>query len=228
MFPYLDVSEAEVKSFANVVVTIERVGQVITHNQPSKRTLEAVTIALRFLQDHEHLTLTDIGFCECMAFGAEAVCYASAFGIPNLLSIELTEESKRLASIYIKLLHGDKLINYRLSIIVSRFQERMGIDAEVNYLDLAHTGDLDEGVILVCFLNCCRKLLPGNYAIVLARATEINLEDYSCDCLDLVLHSVVAKGTPFVGNMFLFKRKNMDTDSLTTLVAKSTIQSVRK
>jgi len=86
-------------------------------------------VALRFLDQKEGLAFKHSTFCECLGFAAEACCYASAFGFKSLVSIEISEESQKLGYIYLKLIDERAARSFQSS--VSRFQERIAVDAEV-------------------------------------------------------------------------------------------------
>ena len=158
MFPYADADAQVVKEFAKAVFFISRAEDVITHKK-SKRTVEAITVSLRFLEQEENLVFKYAKFCECMGFAAEACCFAAAFGFKAMESIEITPEGCQLGYIYIKMVSEEAAATF--SSAVSRFQERMAIEAEVNYLDTEHVGDLDEGLLIRSFLMCCKQILPG-------------------------------------------------------------------
>lgn len=203
MFPYNDAQADTVKEFASTVEFTMRAETYITHKK-SKRTVEAITVALRFLEQNENFKFRHATFCECMGFAAEACCYAAAFGFKHLQSIEISEQSSRLGYVYLKLINKEAALTF--SSAISRFQERMPVDAEIQFLDTEHVGDMDEGVIIQSFLNCCKMILPGAYAILVTKNPELNLETYNCSCLHLILPTTVAKGASDEGYLWLFKR----------------------
>jgi hypothetical protein len=82
------------------------------------------------LDQKEGLAFKHSTFCECLGFAAEACCYASAFGFKSLVSIEISEESQKLGYIYLKLIDERAARSFQSS--VSRFQERIAVDAEVS------------------------------------------------------------------------------------------------
>lgn len=204
MFPYSDVSPEKVQQFADTVYKISRVEAVITHKK-SKRTLEAITVSLRFLDQNEGLKFQYCTFCEAMGLAAEACCYASAFGFKSLVSIETHEEFSKLGYIYIKMANEEAAHTFSSS--VSRFQERIPVDAEIVYFDVAHIGDLDEGLMIQSFLNTTRVLLVGSYCILITNSPTLKLEQWNAqDHLVIVLPTTVAKGHPDEGYMWVMRR----------------------
>ncbi len=203
MFPYSDADAKVVREFADVVEVTSRAEDVITHKK-SSRTVEAITVSLRFLQQQENFIFKHAKFCECMGFAAEACCFAAGFGFKHMESIEITPESCKLGYIYLKMVSEEAAATF--SSAVSRFQERMAIEAEVNYLDTEHVGDLDEGLLIHSFLSCCRMIQPGNYAILVTKNPDFKLEDYDVDYLKLILPTTVAKGQSDEGYVWVLKR----------------------
>ena len=204
MYPYSDVDAKQVEQFADTVYKIARAETVITHKK-SKRTVEAITVALRFLEQEENLPFKYCTFCECMGFAAEACCYASAFGFKSLISIEISEDSTKLGYIYLKMIGEEAAQTFSSS--VSRFQERIAVDAEVVYFDCEHIGDLDEGLMIQSFLNTTRTLLVGSFCIMVTNSPNLKLAQWGAENhLQIILPTTVAKGAADQGYMWLMRR----------------------
>ena len=66
-----------------------------------------------------------------------------------------------------------------------------------------HFGDLDEGVIILSFLQLCKLLLPGSYIILLTAINEFKPEDFGIDFIAIELNSVVSRDFPDESNMYI-------------------------
>jgi len=206
MFPYLDVKQKEVTDFADTVYKVAQAERIVTHKK-SKRTVEAITVTMRFLEQNEGFVFRHAGFCECMGFAAEACVYASAFGFKTLESIELCEASTKLGYCYLRMMGEKEAASF--SSAVSRFQERMGIHCEVNYFDTIHLGDLDEGILIQAYLDSCKRILPGSYAILVTKHPGFKLSSYNIDYLKIILPTTVAATHDDEGYVYMMKRLSM-------------------
>jgi len=205
MFPYNDVDKKVVEGFADTVYKIRKIETLINHKK-SRRTVEAITVALRFLQQEYNFAFKHATFCECMGFAAEACCYAAAFGFKSLVSIEISEDSRKLGYVYLRMLGETEAASF--TSVTSRFHERMAVDADITYFDTEHLGDLDEGVMIQSYLDCTRSLLPGTFAILITRSSVFKLSDWNVNWLKMILPTTVAKGNNDEGYMWLMQRIN--------------------
>ena len=202
-FPYLDISQKSVDSFADVVYNFSRIENIC--NSPTKRTAEACTVALRFLQQSENLDFSSISFCEAVAYGAEACCYASAFGFREVYSIEYSDAGRKLA--YKRLTRVGPGAQRLVRLQLGRYQENFVIDAGITYFDTNLYDDLDEGVVLEAFLRLCKLLLPGSYIVIVTQIgiTEFRLGDWGVDYMELVLPTTVSKVENDESSLLVYK-----------------------
>ncbi len=107
--------------FSTQMYDLSHAEAIIARPDGSKRTSEAVIIALRFMEKN-HLNLSTACFCECLAYGAEACCLVSAFKLRWAVSIELNEESRALG--WSRLSRTSQWAIDHTEMCVSRVQDR--------------------------------------------------------------------------------------------------------
>jgi len=72
VFPYGDILQKDISIFATQMFDLSHAESIIARPDHSKRTSEAVIVALRFIEKNK-LNLSNACFCECFGNGAE-VC----------------------------------------------------------------------------------------------------------------------------------------------------------
>ena len=155
-FNYLTLQE-----FETTASSIERVYHIeeLTgrKEETSKsRTMEAVVLFCRYLEDQAHVALQAAVFVDCMGCGGETCLYASAFHFKKIISIELTERSQYTA---IRAISAIKGLPRQCTILCGTVKDYFPYDADVYYYDLLWVSDgrtwVDESVLIDSIFRLC-------------------------------------------------------------------------
>jgi hypothetical protein len=140
------------KEFESTASSIERVYHIeeLTgrkEDTSKSRTMEAVVLYCRYLEDQAHVALTSAVFVDCMGNGGETCLYASAFHFQRMISIEITERSRYTANRAIRAIKG---LHRSCSVLCGTVKDYFPYDADVYYYDLLWVADgrswVDESV----------------------------------------------------------------------------------
>jgi hypothetical protein len=151
--------------------------------------MEAVILALRYLEDTEHQNLKRCLFFDLMAIGAEAVIYASAFGFERLISLELSEQSKSKANRIIRQIPG---LQDKCTVLIGSFHDYFPCDAQVYYMDCSRVIDVrkmgDEGILIDKIFTLFGTLLPGAFLILLTSLSHFDAaRDFAAPWMKILL-----------------------------------------
>jgi len=136
-------------------------------------------------------------FVDCMGKKAETCLYASIFGIPESVSIEVydeyAEEAKRLVAQECK-------PNTTIEVILGTFHDYFRFDATIIYFDctdlVASSDFMDEGAFLTVFFELCSACLPGTHCVVLTYNPIFDPKtDYNAPNMKVVYKSSICMHT---------------------------------
>ena len=214
------------KEFETTASSIERVYQIeeLTgkKNESSKsRTMEAVVLYCRYLEDQAHVALTSCVFVDCMGFGGETCLYASAFHFERIISIELTERSRYLANRGVRSIEG---LSRSCTLLLGTVRDYFPYDADVYYYDLLWVSEarswVDEAVLIDQIFNLCSKVqTPVAYLALMTITNNIKADkDYQAPHMKLVMSTKIHFGMPDECTIWLYQILHMKVDHLSTSV----------
>lgn len=187
--------------------SVERVYtiQEFTGSEQSK-TMEAVILSLRYLENTEHQTLNRCIFIDLMAQCGEAVLYASAFGFSRLITLELSEDSKSEA---IRIIGQIPLLSEKVTVLIGSFHDYFPCDAQVYYCDLCRVvnprGMMDEGVLVNKLFSLFENLLPGVFLILITWMPEFSAsKDFKAPWMKRLLKATVHHGLPDESTLWIY------------------------
>lgn len=141
------------------------------------RTMEAVILSLRYLGDTERVEFFRCSFVDLMAMQGEALLYASAFGFPRLITLELSEKSKLEATRIIRQIPG---LAERSTILIGSVQDHFPCDCGVYYMDCTRIVNSrkmgDEGLLVNLIFALFRTLHPGAFLVLLTTMPDFSAE----------------------------------------------------
>jgi len=203
-YPY---NYLQLKDLKDTAASVERVYtiQALTGAEQSK-TMEAVILALRYLEDTERQNLKRCLFIDLMAHGAEAVLYASAFGFDRMITLELSERSKNDAIRIIRQIPG---LVERCTVLVGSFHDYFPCDAQIYYMDCCRVVDCrkigDEGILLDKVFTLFRTLLPGSFLVLLTNLTNFDAaKDFKAPWMRRLLKATVHHGHPDQSTLWIY------------------------
>jgi hypothetical protein len=112
-----------------IIYQISKAEDIIMRKDRSKRTVEAITVSLRFLQQSENFEFEKKVFFEAMAYGAEACCLAACFGFRELYAVEYSNVGRNLG--YRRLTRIGNMAEIRTRFSMGRFQENFVIGSYI-------------------------------------------------------------------------------------------------
>ena len=229
-FNYLTLQE-----FETTASSIERVYHIeeLTgrKEETSKsRTMEAVVLYCRYLEDQAHVALKAATFVDCMGCGGETCLYASAFHFQKIISIEITERSKYTA---IRAISAIKGLPRQCMVLCGTVKDYFPYDADVYYYDLLWVSDgrtwVDESVLIDGIFRLCEKVqTPVAYLALLTVTSDIKAaKDYNAPHMKLVMSTKVHFGQPDEATIWLYQVVHLQTQSLSASVSQA-VQSELK
>jgi hypothetical protein len=165
------------------------------------KTMEAIVLFCRFLESDSPLKLHDCVCVDLMSFGGEVALYGSAFAFQRIISVELTDSSRKRTADLVAKIHG---LSDRVTILVGTFRDYFPYDAQVYYLDCTWLCDgrtfVDEFVIIKqLFALCARIEQVGTYAYLclLTQTKELEpVRDFGAKHMKVLLRTVIHFGLP--------------------------------
>lgn len=214
------------KEFETTATSIERVYQIeeLTGKKSEEgksRTMEAVVLYCRYLEDQAHVALTSAVFVDCMGYGGETCLYASAFHFQRIISIELTERSRYLANRGIRSIEG---LSRSCTILYGTVRDYFPYDADVYYYDLLWVSEarswVDEAVLIDQIFTLCAKVqTPVAYLALMTVTNNIKADkDYQAPHMKLVMSTKIHYGEPDECTIWLFQILHMKVEHMATSV----------
>ena len=224
------------KEFETTASSIERVYQIeeLTgkKEETSKsRTMEAVVLYCRYLEDQAHVALTSAVFVDCMGHGGETCLYASAFHFQRIISIELTERSHYIANRAVRSIQG--LIR-SCTLLMGTVRDYFPYDADVYYYDLLWLSEarswVDEAVLIDQIFRLCKKVAtPVAYLALLTVTNDIKAtKDYDAPHMKLVMSTKIHFGQPDECTIWLYQVLHTKVEHLSTGVTMALHQEMHK
>jgi hypothetical protein len=194
------------EDFSNTADSIERVYKIeqttgASTNDAKSRSMEAIVLYSRFLQDETPLDLTKCVYVDLMSNGGETALYGSAFDYRKILSVELTEAGREEAKNRVKTIPG---LNEKCSLVVGTYRDYFPYDAQVYYMDCTWVCDgrtfVDESVFIRDVFHLCSKIeqQPNPaYICLLTQTKDLDVvRDFGVRHMKCLLRTIIHFGMP--------------------------------
>lgn len=135
---------------------------------------DTLTVGLNFIRENCHMNFSTKQFADVMGNGGEGVCYAFAYDFKNLMSIELSEDSYKLAKTRSQQF---KTLPPKLELHTGSLQNYFPIDYDIYFLDttIVRRSMIDEGPLIKLFFDMIgKRCIAGVYIILVTTTTDLH------------------------------------------------------
>lgn len=224
LYPFNYLTLQEFETTASSIERVYHIEELTGRKEESSksRTMEAVVLYCRYLEDQAHVALAAAVFVDCMGCGGETCLYASAFHFHKIISIELTERSKYTATRAISAIKG---LPRQCTVLCGTVKDYFPYDADVYYYDLLWVSNgrtwVDESVLIDSIFRLCEKVqTPVAYLALLTVTNEIKAaKDYNAPHMKLVMSTKVHFGQPDEATIWIFQVEHLRISHLSESVS---------
>jgi hypothetical protein len=194
------------QDFKATADSIERVYQIemmtgIGKDEAKSRTMEALVLYCRFLEDESPLSLSKCVCVDLMSNGGEVALYGFAFDFERIIDINLTEASRARSKELIATIPG---LKEKCSILTGTFRDYFPYDAQVYYMDCTWLCDgrtfVDEFVFIKAVFDLCARIEQAGsfaYLCLLTQTKELEpVRDFAAAHMKVLLRTVIHFGLP--------------------------------
>lgn len=224
MFPFTGFDHGAINAFSDDVYELDKM-RLFAGSATPCQSLEAIAISLGYLNNF--VELKNCFFIDSFAFGVETCCYATVFGIKNLLCLEVSDIHNESNATLLNRLRLNDIIKVR----VGSLQDMFRFDVDIIYLNCTsiYISDLlDEGVLINMIFEMSKKVLPGTYLILVTMLSDLRpAQDFASPHIDVEMSSCMCGKTDEISYVWVCKVINMCSTSSMELSKQKRVRSLK-